>query len=58
MHCRAGCPALIEISSHVELHERTESREADVTIGADGFSYTRPEAAGQHRQDFKLGAQV
>ncbi|HEX4057246.1 MAG TPA: 3,4-dihydroxyphenylacetate 2,3-dioxygenase [Galbitalea sp.] len=35
--------------------ERTETREADVTIGADGFSYTRKddEDAG-----FKLGSQV
>jgi 3,4-dihydroxyphenylacetate 2,3-dioxygenase len=33
--------------------ERTETREADVTIGADGFSYTRKDDAG-----FKLGSQV
>ena len=34
------------------LVERTEGREADVTIGADGFSFTRPDA------EFKLGEQV
>jgi len=33
--------------------ERTDTREMDVTIGADGFSYTR---AGE--QGFKLGEQV
>jgi catechol 2,3-dioxygenase len=33
--------------------ERTETEEADITIGADGFSYTRAEDAG-----FKLGTQV
>ena len=33
--------------------ERTETKEMDVTIGADGFSYTR---AGE--QGFKLGEQV
>jgi catechol 2,3-dioxygenase len=33
--------------------ERTETEEADITIGADGFSYTRQEDAG-----FKLGSQV
>jgi catechol 2,3-dioxygenase len=32
--------------------ERTETREADVTIGADGFSYTRKD------EGFKLGSQV
>lgn len=33
--------------------ERVESREADVTIGADGFSYTRLDDGG-----FKLGQQL
>jgi 3,4-dihydroxyphenylacetate 2,3-dioxygenase len=33
--------------------ERTEAREADVTVGADGFSYARGEERG-----FKLGGQV
>ncbi|MEO6505626.1 MAG: 3,4-dihydroxyphenylacetate 2,3-dioxygenase [Terrimesophilobacter sp.] len=33
--------------------ERTETEEAAITIGADGFSYTRPDDAG-----FKLGTQV
>ncbi|PXY23456.1 3,4-dihydroxyphenylacetate 2,3-dioxygenase [Prauserella coralliicola] len=44
--------------SPVEPHQRTEPREADVTIGADGFSYTRPPEGGQEREGFKLGAQV
>ena len=34
--------------------ERTEAAEADVTIGADGFSYTRTDEAN----GFKLGSQV
>ncbi len=30
-----------------------------VTVGADGFSYTRPDAAsGEAAEGFKLGAQV
>jgi hypothetical protein len=29
-----------------------------VTIGADGFSYTRPEKVGAEPQGFKLGSQV
>ncbi|TAM69235.1 MAG: 3,4-dihydroxyphenylacetate 2,3-dioxygenase [Microbacteriaceae bacterium] len=37
------------------LTERTDTRESDVTIGADGFSYTR---AGGAEQGFKLGDQV
>jgi catechol 2,3-dioxygenase len=32
--------------------ERTDAREADVTIGADGFSYTRKD------EGFKIGSQV
>jgi catechol 2,3-dioxygenase len=40
------------------LTRRTEAKEADVTIGADGFSYTRPEEAGATPRGFKLGSQV
>ncbi|HKU29572.1 MAG TPA: 3,4-dihydroxyphenylacetate 2,3-dioxygenase, partial [Arthrobacter sp.] len=36
--------------------EREEKSEMAVTIGADGFSYTRPE--GAPAEGFKLGAQV
>jgi catechol 2,3-dioxygenase len=39
------------------LRERTEARESDVTIGADGFSYTRPGDDGEAR-GFKVGHQV
>jgi catechol 2,3-dioxygenase len=38
------------------LDVRTEPRESDVTIGADGFSYTR--AVDDQPEGFKLGAQV
>jgi hypothetical protein len=38
-----------------EIIARTESREADVTIGADGFSYTR---RGEDSVGFKLGSQA
>src|SRR5918996_366865 len=37
---------------------RTEAREADVTIGADGFSYTRAEDTGGELRGFKVGHQV
>ena len=37
------------------LVERAEEREADVTIGADGFSYTR---AGEAMPEYKLGTQL
>ncbi|AZN30548.1 3,4-dihydroxyphenylacetate 2,3-dioxygenase [Flaviflexus salsibiostraticola] len=37
------------------LQERTEAKEIDVTIGADGFSYTRK---GDAVAGFKLGEQV
>jgi hypothetical protein len=37
---------------------RTEAREADVTIGADGFSYSRVEDAGGELRGFKVGHQV
>ncbi|GAA5165922.1 3,4-dihydroxyphenylacetate 2,3-dioxygenase [Pseudonocardia eucalypti] len=41
------------------INTRTEPREADVTIGADGFSYTRPaEADGAAARGFKVGNQV
>ncbi len=39
----------------VAVTERTDARESDVTIGADGFSYTRKDDT---EQGFKLGAQV
>jgi hypothetical protein len=39
----------------VELTERTDALESDVTIGADGFSYTRKD---DDEVGFKLGAQV
>jgi len=35
--------------------ERTEVKEMDVTIGADGFSYTRK---GDTEAGFKVGGQV
>lgn len=37
------------------LEARTESRELDVTVGADGFSYTRKDDG---EQGFKLGVQL
>jgi 3,4-dihydroxyphenylacetate 2,3-dioxygenase len=40
------------------LTERTDTSESDVTIGADGFSYTRSEDAGVDPREFKLGSQV
>jgi hypothetical protein len=40
------------------LTERTESREADVTVGADGFSYTRAEETEAPPRGFKVGNQV
>jgi 3,4-dihydroxyphenylacetate 2,3-dioxygenase len=52
----ANASAVLDLDGNVrQTVERTESREADVTIGADGFSYTRKddEDAG-----FKLGSQV
>lgn len=39
----------------VPLIEREEAKEIDVTIGADGFSYTRK---GDTEKGFKLGGQV
>lgn len=39
----------------VALTHRTEARESEVTIGADGFSYTRKDDA---ELGFKLGSQV
>ncbi len=41
--------------SPVPVRTRTESKEMDVTIGADGFSYTRE---GDTTKGFKLGSQV
>ena len=40
------------------IKERTEAREADVTIGADGFSYTRSGEASGEVRGFKVGHQV
>jgi hypothetical protein len=37
------------------VNKRADAIEADVTIGADGFSYTR---ASEGRPEFKLGEQV
>jgi catechol 2,3-dioxygenase len=34
---------------------RTESSEQEVTVGADGFSYTRADGDGK---DFKVGTQL
>jgi hypothetical protein len=39
----------------VEVEVRIERSEAAVTIGADGFSYTRK---GDTEEGFKLGAQL
>ena len=38
-----------------EVRERSDARESDVTIGADGFSYTRRD---EIEQGFKVGHQV
>ncbi|GAB3886609.1 3,4-dihydroxyphenylacetate 2,3-dioxygenase [Kibdelosporangium lantanae] len=38
-----------------DVRERTEARESDVTIGADGFSYTRTD---EGERGFKVGHQV
>jgi catechol 2,3-dioxygenase len=38
--------------------ERTDASEMAVTVGADGFSYTRKEESGEAVEGFKLGAQV
>ncbi|GAB3038631.1 hypothetical protein GCM10027052_17640 [Parafrigoribacterium mesophilum] len=37
------------------MRQRTETAEATITIGADGFSYTRE---GEPMPDYKLGSQV
>jgi catechol 2,3-dioxygenase len=39
----------------VPLHEREQPKEMDVTIGADGFSYTRK---GDTAEGFKIGTQL
>jgi catechol 2,3-dioxygenase len=39
----------------VPTREREQSREMDVTIGADGFSYTRK---GDTAKGFKVGTQL
>jgi catechol 2,3-dioxygenase len=38
--------------------ERTDTREADVTIGADGFSYTRKDEGTGSIDGYKIGSQV
>lgn len=40
------------------LVERTDARESDVTIGADGFSYTRRDDEDGRPRGFKVGHQV
>ena len=37
---------------------RTDSSEMAVTIGADGFSYTRRDEAASESEEFKLGNQL
>jgi catechol 2,3-dioxygenase len=37
---------------------REEKSEMAVTVGADGFSYTRPSEGGAAAEGFKLGAQL
>jgi len=37
------------------LHARTDAREMEVTVGADGFSYTRK---GDTEHGFKLGTSL
>ena len=37
---------------------REEKSEMAVTVGADGFSYTRKDETGEAAEGFKLGAQV
>ena len=52
----ANASTVLDLDGHpVALTERTEAAESDVTIGADGFSYTRRDDADA---GFKLGTQV
>ncbi len=52
----ANASTVLDLDAHpVALTERTEAAESDVTIGADGFSYTRRDDA---ETGFKLGTQV
>lgn len=47
---------VLDLDGNIQpLVERTDSKEMDVTIGADGFSYTRK---GDTEQGFKVGNQV
>ena len=47
---------VLDLDGNVQpVIERTEAKEIDVTIGADGFSYTRK---GDEDHGFKLGGQV
>ncbi|NEN06923.1 3,4-dihydroxyphenylacetate 2,3-dioxygenase [Diaminobutyricibacter tongyongensis] len=52
----ANASTVLDLDAHpMALTERTEAAESDVTIGADGFSYTRRDDA---ETGFKLGTQV
>ena len=52
----ANASTVLDLDGHpVALTERTEAAEADVTIGADGFSFTRRDDS---EAGFKLGTQV
>ena len=47
---------VLDLDGNVQpLVERTDAKEMDVTIGADGFSYTRK---GDDEKGFKLGEQI
>ncbi|HEY4270099.1 MAG TPA: 3,4-dihydroxyphenylacetate 2,3-dioxygenase [Galbitalea sp.] len=53
----ANASSVLDLDGKVRaLDIRTDSRESDVTIGADGFSYTRD--GNDRPEGFKLGAQV
>lgn len=57
----ANASKVLDLDGNVrDVVERLETRESDVTIGADGFSYTRKEEAGGQKVDagFKLGNQA
>lgn len=57
----ANASKVLDLDGNVrDVVERLETRESDVTIGADGFSYTRKEEADGQKVDagFKLGNQA